>query len=128
MGLRYMFGWLGGIGMAFLAYSVFLRETEGGGGGILAAAGYGYYGIAAACLMFVGMLVSSLGTHRHIARLHVPPTRQNQNWSGFGELLETMKNRSFQSLFLASFFRHSRRHAGRAEHLFFDFLWGLKAS
>jgi GPH family glycoside/pentoside/hexuronide:cation symporter len=28
MGLRYMFGWLGGIGMAFLAYSVFLRETE----------------------------------------------------------------------------------------------------
>ena len=130
MGLRYMFGWLGGIGMAFLAYSVFLRETEGGGGGILAAAGYGYYGIAAACLMFVGMLVSSLVTHHHIARLHVPPMRdQIKIGQVFGELLETMKNRSFQSLFLASIFSGTAAGMQAALSIYFStFFWGLKAS
>ena len=129
MGLRYMFGWLGGIGMAFLAYSVFLRETEGGGGGILAAAGYGYYGIAAACLMFVGMLVSSLGTHHHISRLHVPPMRdQIKIGQVFGELLETMKNRSFQSLFLASIFSGTAAGMQAALSIYFStFFLGVES-
>ncbi|CAI8401792.1 MAG: Inner membrane symporter YicJ [Rhodobiaceae bacterium UBA7378] len=129
MGLRYMFGWLGGIGMAFLAYAVFLRETDDGGG-ILAAAGYGYYGIAAACLMFFGMLVSSIGTHRHIGGLHVPPVRERVKVRDVViEVLETMKNRSFQSLFLASIFSGTAAGMQAALSIYFStFFWGLKAA
>ena len=74
MGLRFMFGWLGGIGMAFLGYTFFF-QAEDGSNGILQAQGYGQYGIAAACLMFVGMLASSLGTHKTIPYLHTPPEK-----------------------------------------------------
>ncbi len=127
MGLRYMFGWLGGIGMAFLAYGVFLRSGDGSNG-ILQADGYGYYGLAAAVLMFVGMSVSSLGTHRTIAHLHVPPKRGSIALGvAFRELAETMKNRSFQSLFLAAIFAGTAAGLHAALSIYFStFFWGLK--
>ena len=74
MGLRFMFGWLGGIGMAFLGYTFFFQADDGSNG-ILQAAGYGQYGIAAAFLMLFGMLASSIGTHKTIPYLHTPPEK-----------------------------------------------------
>jgi Na+/melibiose symporter-like transporter len=102
MGLRFMFGWLGGIGMAFLGYSVFFQNADGSNG-ILQAAGYGYYGIAAGCLMFIGMSASSLGTHKTIPHLHTPPQKDILSLRQvLREVLDVMKNKNFMALFLAS--------------------------
>jgi glycoside/pentoside/hexuronide:cation symporter, GPH family len=128
MSLRYMFGWIGGIGMAILAYTVFLTD-RGDGNGIFQAQGFGYYGIAAASLMFFGMLASSLGTHKNIARLHVPAKRDATTLSiAIKELRETFRNRSFQALFIASIFSGTAAGLQATLSVFFStFLWGLTA-
>ena len=125
MSLRYMFGWIGGIGMAILAYTVFLRES-GEGGGIFQQEGFGRYGIAAAKLMFVGMLVSSLGTHSSIKDLHIPPKRDTMTLGTVvRELFETMRNRSFQALFIASIFSGTAAGLQASLSIFYStFLWG----
>ena len=128
MSLRYMFGWIGGIGMAILAYGVFLTD-KGDGNGIFQAEGFGYYGIAASTLMFFGMLASSLGTHKNIAGLHVPPVRDKVSvFVVFRELIETMRNRSFLSLFIASIFSGTAAGLQASLSVFFStFLWGLSS-
>ena len=129
MGLRFMFGWLGGIGMAFLAYSTFLAD-KGDGNGILRADGYAQYGLAAACLMFVLMTLSSLGTHKTIPYLHVPPEREKVTpRMVFGEILEVMRNRNFLALFLASvFFGTAAGFQASLSLYFHTFFWELKPS
>ncbi len=126
MGLRYMFGWLGGIGIAFSGYAFFFN-TGDGDNGLLQAQGYGHYGIAAAIVMLVGMMVSSLGTHRNIIGLHVPPVRERV---GIGmvirEIVETMRNRSFLALFLASIFFGTATGMQAALSIYFStFFWGM---
>ncbi|MGC6534230.1 MAG: MFS transporter [Parvibaculales bacterium] len=129
MGLRFMFGWLGGIGMAFLAYSTFLAD-KGDGNGILQASGYAQYGLAAAVLMFVLMTLSSLGTHKTIPHLHVPPQREKVTPSlVFAEILEVMRNRNFLALFLASVFFGTAAGFQAALSLYFHtFFWELQPS
>ena len=129
MGLRFMFGWLGGIGMAFLAYSTFLAD-KGDGNGILQASGYAQYGLAAAVLMFVLMTLSSVGTHKTIPHLHVPPQREKVTPSMvFAEILEVMRNRNFLALFLASVFFGTAAGFQAALSLYFHtFFWELLPS
>ena len=126
MGLRFMFGWLGGIGMAFLGYTFFF-QAEDGSNGILQAQGYGQYGIAAACLMFVGMLASSLGTHKTIPYLHTPPEKNILSPRRVvKEVMDVMKNNNFMALFLASIFFGTASGFTAALSIYFStFFWGL---
>jgi len=126
MGLRFMFGWLGGIGMAFLGYTFFF-QAEDGSNGILQAQGYGQYGIAAACLMFVGMLASSLGTHKTIPYLHTPPEKDILSPRRVvKEVMDVMKNNNFMALFLASIFFGTASGFTAALSIYFStFFWGL---
>lgn len=129
MGLRFMFGWLGGIGMAFLGYSVFFQAADGSNG-ILQAEGYGQYGIAASCLMFVGMLASSLGTHKTIPHLHTPPEKDILSPRQIiREVLDVMKNNNFLALFLASICFGTAAGFQAALSIYFStFFWELKPS
>ena len=124
MGLRFMFG-LVGIGIAFLNYSVFLQQVAAAG-----RIGYGTYGFAAAALMLVGMLISSLGTHKSITNLHVPPKRERPNIKTvFRELGETMQNRSFRALFFAALFSGTAGGMQAALSIYFStFFWEWKPS
>ena len=126
MGLRFMFGWLGGIGMAFLGYTFFF-QAEDGSNGILQAQGYGQYGIAAACLMFVGMLASSLCTHKTIPYLHTPPEKDILSPRRVvKEVMDVMKNNNFMALFLASIFFGTASGFTAALSIYFStFFWGL---
>ena len=126
MGLRFMFGWLGGIGMAFLGYTFFF-QAEDGSNGILQAQGYGQYGIAAACLMFVGMLASSLGTHKTIPHLHTPPEKDILSpRQVVREVMDVMKNNNFMALFLASIFFGTASGFTAALSIYFStFFWEL---
>jgi Na+/melibiose symporter-like transporter len=129
MGLRFMFGWLGGIGMAFLGYSVFFQASDGSNG-ILQAQGYANYGVAAACLMFVGMLASSLGTHKTIPHLHMPPEKDILSpRQVMREVLDVMKNNNFMALFLASICFGTASGFTAALSIYFStFFWGLVPS
>lgn len=126
MGLRFMFGWLGGIGMAFLGYTFFFQSADGSNG-ILQAEGYGQYGIAAACLMLFGMLASSLGTHKTIPYLHTPPEKDIMSpRQVMREVMDVMKNNNFMALFLASIFFGTASGFTAALSIYFStFFWEL---
>lgn len=106
VGFRFFFGWWGGLTMAVLAYLVFLPEDKGG---LQYVDGWRHYGLSASVIIFVSILVSSLGTHRHIPYLKQPPPRHHTD-EPFSlrrtarELRETLSNRSFLVLFVAALF------------------------
>lgn len=88
---RFFFGVIGGFGMNVVLYQVFLSPENGG---ILNRDGYAQYGILAGLVMAASILVSSLGTHRHIPRLAAPPERQASLGQLLREIVGTLSNRS----------------------------------
>jgi Na+/melibiose symporter-like transporter len=102
MSFRFFFGWWGGLTMAVLAYLVFLPEEKGG---LEYVAGWANYGIAASIMIFISIMVSSLGTHRHIPYLKQAPVRTDHSIrNAMRELQETLSNRSFLVLFVSALF------------------------
>ena len=95
LSFRFVFGWAGGLAMYLLAYQVFLRPTAAQPNGILNAEGYAHYGLTAAVLMVVSIVVSSLGTHRLIPWLRKPPTEQRTMGALMKNMLATLRHRSF---------------------------------
>ncbi|MFW6027594.1 MAG: MFS transporter [bacterium] len=102
---RYLFGWLGGLVIATAAFKFLLVPTEKYLHGMFNLEGYKTYGLVAAILMLTGILVSALGTHHRIPQMKKPPPKRPINvWRTFGEIFETLANRSFIMLFLADIF------------------------
>ncbi len=66
---RYLSGWLGGLFMMVLAYTVFL----GGENGLLQQDGYVGFGIFGGILMAISVLGSAFGQHKLVA--HLPTTK-----------------------------------------------------
>jgi len=100
---RLFFAWVGGLTVNYLAFAVFLAPDATHRVGQLNPAGYAHYGMAAAAIMFVAILVSALGTHRHIPNLMPPPPRRKLTLGQtLGEMKETLSNRSFVFLLIAS--------------------------
>lgn len=122
---RYLFAWVGGMGMLLLTFGVFLAPTAQYPVGQLNPQGYRDYAVVAAIVMVVAILVSALGTHREIARLpKLPPER--------GTLLQTLgalRNRSFLILMVAGVFSYIGQYVGFAlTTYFYTFMWRLPAS
>ncbi len=102
MSFRFFFGWWGGLTMAVLVYLFFLPEELGG---LQYRAGWSNYGLTASLIILTSIYVSALGTHRHIPYLKQPPVRTHHSLrSTFGELKETLSNRSFLVLFASALF------------------------
>ncbi len=88
---RYLSGWVGGILMLFLGYSVFM----GGENGLLNQDGYRNFGIFGAVLMAVSVLGSAIGQHTLVARL---PETQPEPFSirgAFSEIVQAFSERAF---------------------------------
>lgn len=88
------FGWLGGAGIAFAANAFFL-DSFVDRSGYQTLAFWGGLGI------FIGGVVSCLGTHRNIASLHQPEPRAFDYRNFLREAIETLANRSWLVLFSA---------------------------
>lgn len=88
------FGWLGGAGIAFVANLLFL-DSFIDRDGYQSLAFWGGLGI------FIGGVVSCVGTHRNIPDLHMPQIREMKLRSIFKEGIETLSNRSWLVLFFA---------------------------
>jgi GPH family glycoside/pentoside/hexuronide:cation symporter len=101
MSWRFFFGTIGGAGMSWLAFGVFLRNDAAHPMGIMNRAGWGYFGLVGGLVMFVSIMVSCLGTHRFIASVvHAP--RRVESWSDkIREVTATFSNRSFVALMVA---------------------------
>ncbi|MBU1378348.1 MAG: MFS transporter [Alphaproteobacteria bacterium] len=102
--IRQFFGWVGGVGMTVLALQVFLTPDAEHPVGQLNRDGYQAYALCAAVVMLVAILVSTIGTHRHIPRLRTPPVRKIGLGQLVGEMTATLAHRSFLVLIAAGLF------------------------
>lgn len=130
LGYRFFFGWWGGLTMSVLAFLVFLQPSAEQPVGVLNRSGYGAYGLAAAIVMLVAILVSALGTHATIPRLRRPPPKQPFSWRrSAGELRETLSNRSFLALLGAAIFGSLALGVVAALNVYFGtFFWELSSN
>lgn len=88
---RFLSGWLGGLLMMILAYTVFMPGPEG----LLQLDGYQVFGIFGAVLMAVSVIGSAIGLHPLVARL---PDRKPPPFTfrgAFAEIIEAFSERSF---------------------------------
>jgi GPH family glycoside/pentoside/hexuronide:cation symporter len=127
---RFFFGWWGGLTMAVLAFAVFLQPDAAHPVGVLNPDGYRLYGLAASVLMALAILISAVGTHRHIPHLRKPPPQRSLGFTGImHEVRETLSNRSFLALFGAGFFSAMAAGLTAALNVYFNtFFWELTSS
>ena len=100
LSLRYMFGWYGGLSMAFLMWGGFMVTH-----GVNSPIAFEQYGALGAVVIFASIMISTMGLHRYIPYLRSNPPRKG---GGVRELLKnlghTLANRNFFSLFMAGLF------------------------
>jgi Na+/melibiose symporter-like transporter len=126
---RYFFGWWGGLTMAVLAYSVFLAADADHPVGVLKRQGYERYGLMAAVIMAVAIVVSAVGTHSCIPNLRKPPSLHQLGFrSALAEFRQTLTNRSFLWLFGAGIFAGMGAGITAALTLYFNtYFWELSS-
>jgi len=91
---RYFFGIFGGTVVTIILLSVFLRRDASHPLGPLDRDAYGRFGLMAAIIVFVSILVSSAATHRYIKRLWRAPQRQLTLVQTFREVFAALTNPS----------------------------------
>ncbi len=127
LGFRFFFGWWGGLGMALVAYFFLLRPTPEYPVGQLNPEGWRAYGGIASSVMAFAILVSALGTHRHIPYLEQPPEKRPFSVGRtVRELRETLSNRSFLVLFLSAMFGAMAAGLSSSLNIYFNtYFWEL---
>ena len=105
MSFRYFFAWMGGLSIQILLLFFLLTPTEEVPNGFFNLQGWHTYGLVAAICILIAVAVCAGGTHRHIKHLKAPPQARNLTLTRiFREIFETVSNRSFRALFLATLF------------------------
>ena len=128
MSYRVFFGWWGGLTIGVLNYFVFLKPTEEYAFGQLNPAGYQTYGTVAAIVMFWAIMISSLGTHRHIPELSKPARRPFHLGETFRELKETFSNYNFIVLFIGLLLIAMAAGMSTALNIYFGtYFWELES-
>ncbi len=105
MSLRYFFAWFGGLSIQILLFWFLLVPTPEIQIGVFNVAGWNTYGMVAAACIFIAVLICAAGTHKHIPNLKAPPAARKLTLGLiFKEIFETVSNKSFRALFLATLF------------------------
>ena len=127
--LRYFLGWTGGNAIAvWMFFVLFPRSsTEAIADGRFNPEAYVTYGIVAAVVILLSILTGSVGTHSRIPYLSpAPPKRRFTLRLIFGELFETLSNRSFLALFAgAMLFGIAAGLSSGMSLYFFTYFWGF---
>ena len=84
-------------------------------------------GLIASIVIFVAIMVSSMGTHSFIPNLKAPPAKTKLSLSRiYREIFETLWNRSFAALFAAALFGAiGTGVATGLSHYINSFFWGF---
>lgn len=127
---RLYFGWTGGNLMSVLMFGMLLVATDKYPVGTLNRDGYATYGIISSVLIFFSIMISALGTHSEIKHLQaLPPKRQMSLGTIFREIFETLGDRSFFALFLATLFGAiATGLSGALAFLLLAYFWGFSES
>ncbi len=88
---RALGGWIGGLGMMVLAYTVFMPGPEG----MLQREGYYAFGVFGAILMAVSVIGSAAGQHQLVARLPDVKPPPFTIKGAFAEIREAFSERAF---------------------------------
>ncbi|EAW31249.1 sugar transporter [marine gamma proteobacterium HTCC2143] len=105
LSFRYYFGWTGGNTMSVLMFLFLFPAfvTASITDGRFNADSYSLYGKIASVLIFISIIVSSLGTHSQIPNLKAPPPKRELTLGAIiKEIADTLADRSFFSLFFAA--------------------------
>ena len=129
IGYRYLFGWIGGMGMLLLTFAVLLAPTPAYPVGQLNPAGYRDYAVIAATLMTAAILLSAFGTQRRIAALPRPVVTRTSLAGTLRGVRTALGNQAFRTLLLAGVFGFTAQGLTFALSTYFNtFFWGLPAS
>ncbi|WP_297697222.1 MFS transporter [Phenylobacterium sp.] len=129
MSYRWVLGTLGGALAANLGYFWFFRPTPKYPMGQLNPDAWGPMAVTAAGIMLASILVSAIGTHGHIPRLHRPAQRRASLLQNLREIAATLKNWNLGVALTGTLLGGlaSGLYTGLA--LYIDtFFWGLRAS
>lgn len=103
MALRFFFGWFGGLTIQILLFRFLLVPTEDTPVGVFNIDGWNTYGLIAAGCILSCVFICGAGTHSFIPHLKAPPPARTLTLKKiFGEIFETISNKSFRALFLAT--------------------------
>lgn len=130
MSYRSFFGWAGGnlttVLMFFFLFPAF--ATAAIPQGQFNREAYAVYGIGAAGLMLVAIFVSAFGTQSYASVLQKPPERRLTLPLILREIVETLANRSFLALFLATIFGFVAAGLANSLSVYFStYFWGFTA-
>lgn len=127
--MRMLFAVVGGLGMTVMAYQVFLKENPDGTGGVLARDGYLSYSITAAAIIFLAIIISTVGTQNQIPYLRKAPTRQITFKAMAKEVAATLNNKAFVVATLTGMFIAVAAGARNGLEIYFGlYFWELKQS
>ena len=119
---RYLFGWIGGLGMLSLAYAVFLRT--GGKVDLLSGVGYSHMALFAAIVMAAAILISSIGLHHEIEHLPKIVPTEGHLTDHFREFRQTVSNRGFAVLMVAGLFAYTGQGISFAlSNYMYQYVW-----
>jgi Na+/melibiose symporter-like transporter len=121
---RLFFGWAGGNGMSVLMFGVLLA----GAGGMQSREGFQTYGMVASVMMLAVILISAAGTHHRIPSLSKPTVRTSALGPRkiFKEMFETLSERSFIALFVATIFSAVATGVSASlSFLMLNYFWGF---
>ncbi|MEO1731423.1 MAG: MFS transporter [Pseudomonadota bacterium] len=88
---RYLSGWLGGIVMMTLAYTVFMPGPDG----LLTRDGYTAFGMFGAVLMVISVIGSAAGQHHLVAKLPETKPEPFSLKGAFSEIFDAFSEKSF---------------------------------
>lgn len=88
---RFLSGWIGGLAMSLLAFTVFLPTPQSQ----LEPDGYALLGMVGAGVMLVSVIGSAAGQHRYVARLPESPSPPFSLTGAFAEIFDAFRERAF---------------------------------
>lgn len=128
-GWRLFFGWVLGSIMTVANFTLIFPAfaTPAIPNGQFNRDAYELYGIIASVLIFVGIMVSALGTHSHIKHLRAAPAKRALGLKAiFREIFETIANRDFSALFMAAIFGAIATGISASLSFYFSaYFWGF---
>ena len=96
LGLRYFFGWFGGLVILAAAYGIFqLADPD-----FATAESFRAYAVTGALIMLVSVLISAIGTHKRFAK----PTDAAMHQPSLRDMVACLRFKPFLILLLAAFF------------------------
>lgn len=126
---RSFFGWTGGNAMTVMMFFFLFPAftTAEIPNGQFNRDAYAVYAWIAAGVIFAAILISSIGTHSQIPRLHAPPVRKLTILQVFREIFETLSNKSMGAIFLTAIIASTTLGLGQALSTYMStYFWALR--